>query len=666
MKYVSVSEMKELDRRAIEDHGIPALRLMENAGKALADEAMKMAGKGRVAVFAGYGNNGGDGLVSARHFVKNGYSVTVFFVGKPRSFTRESNANLERILSLGVKPQFITKKEDIARISFGPSTKAQGQSRAVRQAHSASNGAEQGQGTNSGPRTGIRRGIDGGKPDIVIDAIFGIGIKGPIDEFYAALIEKINGLGVPIISADVPSGLDADTGELAGSAIKAVKTVTFGFPKIGFKNPEAKRYIGDLIIADIGIPKNIEKEVDNRALHVSGSLPQRKVIRLRMGKRGILKAGHPWIYKGQIREVNRSVKPGDIITVLKADGSFIGRGYYNPKSDISIRLLSFKDEVVDKRFFEERIRMAAEKRRALLKTTNAYRAVFSEADGLPGLILDIYNDTAVFQVLTLGMERVKETVIEVIREALSPKYIYEKSVSPFRTLEGIEKMSMWRGEKREGVIEIFEDRAKFLVDIENGHKTGFYLDQRRSRQAMAGISKGKKVLDLFCYTGGFSINAALCGASSVRGVDIKREWLDTALKNAHLNGVSERLEFIKGDAFQILRNIYASNEKSDIIVIDPPSFIKRKGSLKHALRGYKDLNLMAMKTLNEGGVLCTFSCSHNMPNEAFSDILKSASRDAGKRFTILKRCHQAEDHPVVKYIPETEYLKGYFLKINSA
>lgn len=389
------------------------------------------------------------------------------------------------------------------------------------------------------------------------------------------------------------------------------------------------------------------------------------MIRLKARKRGITRPGHPWIFKGQILQPGPSIKSGNIISILNAEGKFFGRGYYNPRSDIAIRILTFKDEAIGAAFFEDRIRTALGKREALSSKTNAYRAVFSEADGLPGLIIDIYSNTAVFQILTLGMEKFKTIVAEGIKEIINPEYIYEKSTSPFRKIEGLKDERRWWGDHGKALIEIFEAKARFLVDIESSHKTGFYLDQRNSRMALQGMSKGKTVLDLFCYTGAFSVSACLFGAKKVIGVDIKEEWLKLARKNAMLNDVSERIEFVKKDAFEFLTDAYNSGQTYNIIIIDPPSFIKARHSLASASKGYGKLNLIAMKALVEGGILATFSCSHNMPNEVFSNTLKDAARDAGKTITILKRCHQAEDHPIVRAIPETEYLKGYFLKINA-
>ncbi|OGW77260.1 MAG: hypothetical protein A3I73_05870 [Omnitrophica bacterium RIFCSPLOWO2_02_FULL_45_16] len=391
---------------------------------------------------------------------------------------------------------------------------------------------------------------------------------------------------------------------------------------------------------------------------------QDKVIRLRKGKKGRLKAGHPWIFKGAILEVGSNIKPGDIATVVNNENKFIGRGYYNPASEISIRLLTFKDETIDRLFLHKRIKDAIDKRDYLKNITNAKRLIFSEGDGLPGLIADLYSDTLVFQVFTFGMEKLKEVALKILTDIVNPKYVYEKSDSPFRKIEGLKSVKNWIGSNGQTSIEIYEGKAKFVVDIENGHKTGFYLDQRKSRLAIGAISRDKTVLDLFCYTGGFSINASLGGAKKVLGVDKKKEWLTLARKNALLNGVSGSMNFIDGDAFLILRKILDAGEKFDIIVLDPPSFAKDRRAIITASKGYKELNTLAIKILNENGVLCTFSCSHNMPNDIFSKILKDSAKAGGRKFSILKRCRQDKDHPIIKTIPETEYLKGCFLKFS--
>ncbi|MDP3804620.1 MAG: NAD(P)H-hydrate epimerase, partial [Candidatus Omnitrophota bacterium] len=609
-------------RYAIEDCGISAGSLMERAGKAVAEEVCKIydknkgrkgIDKGSVLIFCGYGNNGGDGLAAARHLFKNGYKVKVFFVGKPKSLSPETNSNLESLLTINIHPLFISNESDIENI-LGKIA----------------------------------------KPDVVTDAIFGIGIKGSLDNFYVKLIDKINEIGAPIVSVDIPSGMDTDSGNPSPVAIKAASTVTFGYPKAGFKNAQADKFIGQLIVADIGFSDTAKAR----------SLAKNKTIRLRTGKSGVVRSGHPWIFRSQISKPASGIKPGDIVAIQNADGKFIGRGYYNPKSEISVRLLSFDDEVIDQDFFRKRFKEALQKRDGLKAITNAYRAIFSEADKLPGLIVDMYKDTAVFQVLTLGMEKLKPIALEAMREALKPLYIYEKSESPFRKIEGLKDVKTWHGDKGETMIEIFEGKAKFLVDIENGHKTGFYLDQRKSRLGLEGFCRDKTVLDLFCYTGGFLVNAGLYGARSVEGVDIKEDWLKLARENTRLNGILEKSEFVKGDAFSVLKAIFDSGRRFGVIILDPPSFLRSRESLASASKGYKELNTLAMKTLSDAGMLATFSCSHNMPGAAFSEILKKSAIDAGKSITILKRCHQAEDHPIVRTIPETEYLKGYFLKIS--
>ncbi len=388
------------------------------------------------------------------------------------------------------------------------------------------------------------------------------------------------------------------------------------------------------------------------------------VIRVRSGRNGILRPNHPWIYKGQLLRPELPIRGGSIVSVLAPDNKFIGRGYYNPTSEITVRLLTFKDEPVDGAFIDQKIREAVARRASVAQKTNAYRVVFSEADSLPGLIIDLYADTAVFQILTLGMERFTDAIVSAIRKNTAARYIYEKSDGPFRRQESLKVVKSWHGDKGNRYIQISEGKARFSIDIYEGHKTGFYLDQRSSRLAMHTVSKSKAVLDLFSYIGTFAIHAALSSAAGVTAVDIKEDWLALGRKNAALNNVSDRIEFVKADAFEYLTGAMSSGKRFDVIIVDPPSFLKTRRLLASASRGYKELNYKAMRCLNEDGVLATFSCSHNMPNETFSAALKEAAAKAEKKLTILKRCRQAEDHPIARAIPETEYLKGYFLKVH--
>lgn len=393
-----------------------------------------------------------------------------------------------------------------------------------------------------------------------------------------------------------------------------------------------------------------------------------KSVKLRTGKLGrYVRKGHPWIYSRQLLKTDPSIGAGALVSVFDGCGKFLGVGYYNRQSDISVRIITFNNEPVDKALFDHRMSEALLKRKNLRDHhTDAYRAVFSESDGLPGLIVDVYAGTAVFQVMTLGMEALKTIAVESIKDIIRPRYIYEKSTSPFRKIEGLKNISMWHGEEGKPVIKIREGGAKFLVDIVNGHKTGFYLDQRKSRRALDSIVKRRTVLDLFSYTGAFAISAALYGASSVIAVDIKGDWHNLGKENARLNGVSDLITFIESDSFDFLEKMAASKQKFGMVIADPPSFLHNKESIASASKGYQRLNTMAMSVIEPGGILATFSCSQNMPNALFAEILKKSAANANKKITILKRCHQDTDHPIVQSIPETEYLKGYFLKIEDA
>ncbi|MBN2400796.1 MAG: class I SAM-dependent rRNA methyltransferase [Spirochaetes bacterium] len=388
-----------------------------------------------------------------------------------------------------------------------------------------------------------------------------------------------------------------------------------------------------------------------------------KIKKIILKKTAFTDRFHPWVYKNHIAVVDPEISPGDIVSIISHDNAYLGTGYYNPKSVIAIRILSRKKEPIDNNFFNKYIFQAFQKREQLKKITNAFRIVSSEADSLPGLILDLYNNTVVFQITTLGMKRLKNEIISSIHNTIKPEYIFERSDSIMCKLEGFKPAVSWHGLQGKEKTHIHEGKGKFIVDIAHGHKTGFYLDQRKSRIAVENFAKNKKVLDIFSYTGGFAIHAALGMASKVVCIDIKNEWLEQLKYNAQINNVSEKIECIKGNAFNILRKYIQTEEIFDIIILDPPSFVKNKSGLQNAVKGYLELNRLAMRLLNNKGILCTFSCSHHMKNEIFSDMLKKAAEAEIKTFSILKRCHQDKDHPIIETIPETEYLKGYFLSI---
>jgi 23S rRNA (cytosine1962-C5)-methyltransferase len=387
-------------------------------------------------------------------------------------------------------------------------------------------------------------------------------------------------------------------------------------------------------------------------------------------KKTRLDSKHPWINKNEIIVKQASLEPGGAITLLDTKGKFVARGYCNLNSGIACRLLTFKDEPLDKDFFKTRITAALKRREELIKNTDAYRLIFSEADGLAGFVADVYNDTTVFQVLTAGADQLKKIFLQALAEIVAPKYIYERSDTRFAKLEGFSGFAGWHGPTGKNLIEIFEDlkdtRARFSVDIISGHKTGFYLDQRKSRQALKEIINPQKqmnVLDVFSYCGGFAVWAALFGAKKITAVDVKQDWLDLGRQNALLNKVEERIEFIKSDAFDFLKKSQKDDEKFDVIILDPPSFLQDKTALAAAIKGYRELNSLAFRLLGKGGVLATFSCSHNMKGELFSRIVRESAESTGKKITIVKRCHQDVDHPIIREIPQTEYLKGYFLRV---
>ncbi len=374
---------------------------------------------------------------------------------------------------------------------------------------------------------------------------------------------------------------------------------------------------------------------------------------------------HPWIYKNHIYKVDPELNPGEIVEIYLHNNKYFGTGYYNPKSVIGIRILSFKNEQINKNFFIKYIRIALQKREEIRKISNAFRIISSESDGLPGLIADMYNDTVVFQINTLGMELLKNEIICAINETIKPRFLFEKSDTSARRIEGLKQAVLWHGQEGKQNIEIFEKKAKFIVDIVHGHKTGFYLDQRKARIGLETFSKGRKVLDIFCYTGGFSVHAVLAGAKEALCVDIKNNWLEQVSVNARINNIADSIICVKGSAFDILSSLLRTKDIYDMIILDPPSFLKSKHGLETALQGYYELNRMAMRLLCEKGILCTFSCSHHIRNELFSDMLKKAADSENKTFSILKRCHQDIDHPIIPEIPETEYLKGYFLSVSS-
>lgn len=393
-------------------------------------------------------------------------------------------------------------------------------------------------------------------------------------------------------------------------------------------------------------------------------------------KRLILKPGkelslgrHPWIFSGAVARVEGDPESGETVTVQSFSGDIIAAAAFSPSSSIRARVWSFKaDENIDEDFFRRRITDAVQARDSLIdrEKTNAYRIINGEADMLPGLIADKYNDYIVIQVLSSGPERWRDTIMKTIAEVIKPEGIYERSDTEVRKLEGLEPRSghLW-GKKPEGKLKILENGLKFAIDIATGQKTGFFLDQRLNRFRVRAFAKDKTVLDAYSYTGGFTLNALAAGAVSITAIETSAEALSLLKENISLNGFDEnKLETKHGNVFEILRKFRDEGRKFDMIILDPPKFAPTVSSLERAMRGYKDINLLAMKLLSPGGTLFTFSCSGAMNIIRFIDMLGYAAADAGIDARIIEILSQAPDHPISPVFPESSYLKGCILRIN--
>ncbi len=376
---------------------------------------------------------------------------------------------------------------------------------------------------------------------------------------------------------------------------------------------------------------------------------------------------HPWVFSGAIARVEGAPEPGDVVDVCDARGQFLARGDYSPHSQIVVRLLTWNaDEAVDDVFWRQRLATTVARRANLAEDsqTDAYRLAYAESDSLPGLIVDRYGDWLVLQALTVGMERRKARLAEWLHELLAPTGVYERSDVDVRRHEGLrETAGALLGATPPALVEIHEHGLRFQVDLLRGHKTGFYLDQRDNRQRVGGLCAGRDVLNAFGYTGGFAVYAAAQGAHRVTSLDSSASALRLAEANLALNALGHLGESVEGDAFQVLRLWRDAGRQFDVIILDPPKFAFSKGQVEAATRGYKDINLLAMRLLRPGGILCTFSCSGLVSEDLFQKVLFGASVDAGREARILARLSQGPDHPVLLTFPEGAYLKGMILQV---
>jgi 23S rRNA (cytosine1962-C5)-methyltransferase len=393
---------------------------------------------------------------------------------------------------------------------------------------------------------------------------------------------------------------------------------------------------------------------------------QGRVI-LRPGREKAVLRRHPWVFSGAVARIEGHPADGDVVAVLADDGTFLAQGYLNRRSQIVVRLLTWSpEERIDEGFWRQRLEVAIRGRASLLAAERgACRLVHAESDGLPGLVVDRYGAFLAVQFLTLGVDRRRHLLVEALADLLRPQGIYERDDEAVREKEGLPLQTgvLW-GEAPPELVEVEEGGLRFLVDLREGHKTGFYLDQRENRQKVLRYAAGREVLNAFAYTGGFGLYALQGGAAHVVNVDASERALDLARRNFALNGWGEpQAEFVVGDVFQVLRRYREEGRRFDLIVLDPPKFAHSAADVPAATRGYKDVNLLAFQLLREGGVLFTFSCSGAISADLFQKVVFSASLDAGREAQVLERLTQASDHPVLLSFPEGEYLKGLVCRV---
>ncbi len=387
------------------------------------------------------------------------------------------------------------------------------------------------------------------------------------------------------------------------------------------------------------------------------------VVRLKAGREKSVIRRHPWIFSGAVQPADTNIQSGATVEVLSASGQWLCRGAYSPQSQIRIRVWSYDpDETMDAHFIGKRLQRASVMRNRLFEAQRitACRLINAEADGLPGLIVDRYGDFLVCQFSSAGAEYWKKVIVAVLVDLFSPAGIYERSEVSVRQKEGLPPATgvLW-GQEPPDLVEIQEAALRFLVDVKRGHKTGFYLDQRENRMAVAEFAAGKRVLNCFAYSGGFGLWALHGGAASVVNIESSGATLDLLQKNVALNAMNQaRVENVEGDVFQVLRKFQAAGRKFDLIILDPPKFAESANQISKASRGYKDINLWALKLLHPQGILFTFSCSGHISPELFQKIVADAALDANRNVQIIRYLSQAADHPVALNFPEGRYLKG--------
>lgn len=393
------------------------------------------------------------------------------------------------------------------------------------------------------------------------------------------------------------------------------------------------------------------------------------IVTLKKGEGRTLKTGGAWVYDNEIESITGSFENGDIITVHDFDGYFLGYGFLNRNSKISVRILCRKKgTVIDHAFLKMRVKNAWEYRKKTIDT-ECCRLIFGEADFLPGLVVDKFGSVLVVESLALGIDRLKLMILDCLKEVLSEdgiriRGIYERSDAKVRLQEGMERFKGFIGEPFDTKVEIIENGVKYLVDVQDGQKTGFFLDQKNNRAAIHRLCKDMRVLDCFTHTGSFALNAGIAGAREVLGVDASQLAIDQAEENAALNGLSDRVNFLCADVFELLPQLAEQGGSFDVVILDPPAFTKSRNSVKNAVKGYREINLRGLKLVRDGGFLVTCSCSHFMDPELFAKTIQEAARGAHRRLRQVEFRTQAPDHPILWAADTTYYLKFYIFQVS--
>lgn len=392
------------------------------------------------------------------------------------------------------------------------------------------------------------------------------------------------------------------------------------------------------------------------------------IVNLKKGEGRTLKAGGMWVYDNEIASTMGEIVDGGLVEVHDFDGYFMGIGYINRRSKITVRMMSRRTREIDRTFIEQRVRACVDYRKHTVDMSSC-RLIFGEADFLPGIVIDKFSDVLVVESLALGIDRFKPLIVELLKQVLKEegmpiRGVYERSDAKVRLQEGMERFKGFIGEEFDTKVSIVENGVKYMVDVKDGQKTGFFLDQKYNRAAIRPMCKDAKVLDCFTHTGSFALNAGMAGAKSVLGVDASELGVAQATENAALNGLSDRVSFICEDVFELLPRLEKEGELFDVVILDPPAFTKSRNSIKNAVKGYREINLRAMKLVKNGGYLATCSCSHFMNPELFSKTIGEAAANVHKRLRQIEYKTQSPDHPILwSRDEESLYLKFYIFQV---